>query len=375
MSRLEMIPFIDLRAQYATIRDDVQAAIARVLESGQFALGPEVAAFEEEFAAFCGVRHAIGVNSGTSALHLALIAAGVGPADEVITVPFTFVASVAAVGYTGARAVFVDVDPVSYTMDVRQVERVITVRTKAIIPVHLYGHPVDLDPLLELASRHRVTVIEDACQAHGATYKGRRVGSIGHFGCFSFYPTKILGAYGEGGLIVTGDDEQALALRMLRDWGQPQRYRHVRRGFNYRMDAVQGAVLRVKLRHLATWIDARRAVAARYDEWLEGAGVDVPAAMPYGRHVYTVYAIRCLQRDVLRDALRDAGVETGFHYPLPVHLEPAYGDLGYQKGDFPVAEQLAREVLSLPIYPELSERDQRRIVEVVHRTLPQRVGG
>jgi dTDP-4-amino-4,6-dideoxygalactose transaminase len=368
-----MIPFVDLRAQYATIRDDVQAAIARVLESGQFVLGPEVAAFEEEFAAFCGVPHAIGVNSGTSALHLALIAAGVGPADEVITVPFTFVASVAAVGYTGARAVFVDVDPVSYTMDVRQVERVITARTKAIIPVHLYGQPVDLDPLLELAARHRVTVIEDACQAHGVTYKGRRVGTIGHFGCFSFYPTKILGAYGEGGLIVTGDDEQARALRLLRDWGQQPRHRHVRRGFNYRLEAVQGAILRVKLQRLAAWIDARRACAARYDEWLAGVGVESPTAMPYGRHVYTVYAIRCQHRDMLREALGRAGVETAVHYPTPVHLEPAYGDLGYRQGDFPVAEQLAREVLSLPIYAELSERDQRRIVEVVHRAVPQRV--
>ncbi len=368
-----MIPFIDLRAQYATIRDDVQAAIARVLESGQFTLGPEVAAFEQEFAGFCGVRHAIGVNSGTSALHLALVATGVGPGDEVVTVPFTFVASVAAIGYTGARAVFVDVDPVSYTMDVGQVERAITARTKAIIPVHLYGQPADLDPLLEVAARHGVAVIEDACQAHGARYKGRRVGSFGRFGCYSFYPTKILGAYGEGGLIVTGDDEQALALRMLRDWGQQQRYRHVRRGFNYRMDAMQGAILRVKLQRLPAWIDARRAAAARYDEWLTGAGVENPAAMPYGHHVYTVYAMRCPHRDLLREALGDAGIETAIHYPTPVHLEPAYRDLGYQKGDFPVAEQLAAEVLSLPIYPELSECDQRQIADVVHRTSPQRV--
>jgi dTDP-4-amino-4,6-dideoxygalactose transaminase len=317
-------------------------------------LGSEVAAFEEEFAAYCGARYGVAVNSGTSALHLALIAAGVGTGDEVITVPFTFVATVAAICYTAARPVFVDIDSESYTIDVSRIEGVITERTKAILPVHLYGQPADLDPILAIARRKRLVVVEDAAQAHGAEYKGQRVGGIGDLGCFSFYPGKNLGAYGEGGMVVTNQAEYARTIRVLRDWGQERKYHHVLKGYNYRMEALQGAILRVKLCHLEAWTEARRAHAARYDELLAGSGVLTPRAMPYARHVYHVYGIRVREREALQQALQEDGIQTGIHYPTPVHLLPAYADLGYQEGDFPVAERVAAEELSLPMYAELS---------------------
>ena len=253
-----MIPFLDLKAQYRTIKSDIDAAVHKILDSGQYVLGEEVELFEREFAAFHAADHGVAVNTGTSALHLALLAAGVGDGDEVITVPFTFVATVAAIRYTGARPVFVDIDPVSFTMDVTQIESKITPRTKAIVPVHLYGHPADMDPILEIAARHGLTVIEDACQAHGAIYKNRPVGALGHAGCFSFYPGKNLGAYGEGGMVTTNDAGMQKTMRMLRDWGQEKKYYHVLKGFNYRMEGFQGAILRVKLRHLAAWSEARR---------------------------------------------------------------------------------------------------------------------
>jgi dTDP-4-amino-4,6-dideoxygalactose transaminase len=349
-----MIPFVDLKAQYRSIKAEIDAAVARVLDSGQFVLGSEVAAFEEEFAAYCGARYGVAVNSGTSALHLALIAAGVGTGDEVITVPFTFVATVAAICYTAARPVFVDIDSESYTIDVSRIEGVITERTKAILPVHLYGQPADLDPILAIARRKRLVVVEDAAQAHGAEYKGQRVGGIGDLGCFSFYPGKNLGAYGEGGMVVTNQAEYARTIRVLRDWGQERKYHHVLKGYNYRMEALQGAILRVKLCHLEAWTEARRAHAARYDELLAGSGVLTPRAMPYARHVYHVYGIRVREREALQQALQEDGIQTGIHYPTPVHLLPAYADLGYQEGDFPVAERVAAEELSLPMYAELS---------------------
>ena len=271
-----VIPFVDLKAQYASIKSEVNAAIQGVLDSCQFTLGSEVAAFEEEFAAYCQAKHGIGVNSGTSALHLALLAAGVGPGDEVITVPFTFVATVAAIHYTGARPVFVDIDPRSFTMDVKAIEAAITPRTKAILPVHLYGQPADMDPILEIAKRHGLVVIEDAAQAHGAEYKGRRAGSMGDMGCFSFYPGKNLGAYGEGGMVTTDNPEFARTIRMLRDWGAERKYEHVLKGYNYRLEGIQGAVLRVKLRHLEAWTEGRRAAAAHYDRLLAGSGVPTP---------------------------------------------------------------------------------------------------
>jgi dTDP-4-amino-4,6-dideoxygalactose transaminase len=294
------------------------------------------------------------VNSGTSALHLALLAAGVGPGDEVITIPFTFVATVSAIGYAGARAIFVDVDPVSFTMDPSQVEAAITPRTKAILPVHLYGQMAEMDAILAIGHRHGIPVIEDACQAHGAEYHGRRSGSMGLSGCFSFYPGKNLGAYGEGGIIVTSSDEQARKMRMLRDWGQEKRYHHVLKGFNYRMDGIQGAILRVKLRYLEGWTEARRSHARQYDALLAGSNLGVPAELPGRRHVYHIYAVRTTDRPSLERVLHAEGIHSGLHYPIPVHLQEAHRDLGYHKGDFPHSEAAADQVLSLPMFAELT---------------------
>lgn len=361
-----MIPFLDLKAQYASIKEEIDAAVLGVLASAQYVLGDEVAAFEREFAEYCGVRHAIAVNTGTSALHLALLAAGVGPGDEVITVPFTFVATASAICYTGARPVFVDVEPVTLTMDPASLEAAITPKTKAIVPVHLYGQMAEMDEIAAVAARYGLPVIEDACQAHGAEYKGRRAGSLGVSGCFSFYPGKNLGACGEGGIVVTGNDEHAARIRMLRDWGQEQRYHHVLKGFNYRMDGIQGAVLRVKLRHLEDWIAMRRAHAARYTAMLADArDIRRPAEVAGRRHVYHVYAVRTDDRAALQNRLQANGIQFGQHYPIPVHLQAAHADLGYRPGDFPVSEAAAREGLSLPIYPEMTVRQVESVVAAV----------
>jgi len=355
------IPLLNLKSQYQGIKPEIDAAISRVLESGQFVLGSEVAAFEEEFRTYCGAAECIALNSGTSALHLALLAAGIGIGDEVITVPFTFIASVAAVGYVGARAVLVDIDASSFNLDPDAIESVITARTRAILPVHLYGQPANMDPIMEVARRHGLLVIEDAAQAHGAKYKGRPVGGIGDLACFSFFPGKNLGAYGEGGAVTTNNAEFASKIRMLRDWGQDRKYHHVLRGFNYRMEALQGAILRAKLRHLEEWTEARRAVAARYDELLANSAVETPKEISGMRHVYHAYTLRSPDRDGLQSMLQAEGIQTGVHYPVPVHLQPAYGDLGYRRGAFPQAERAAERVLSLPVYPELSPQ---AIVEV-----------
>lgn len=360
-----MIPFVDLKAQYLSIKSEVDAAIQGVLESCQFTLGSEVAAFEEEFAAYCGAKHGIGVNTGTSALHLALLAADIGPGDEVITVPFTFVATVAAIHYTGATPVFVDVDPDTLTMDPAALEKAITPRTRAILPVHLHGQTAEMDAIVAIARRFGLLVVEDACQAHGAEYRGRRAGSLGDLACFSFYPGKNLGAYGEGGMVVTGDAALARKIRMLRDWGAEKRYHHVLKGYNYRLEGIQGAVLRVKLRHLEAWTEARRAAAARYDALLAGSGVPTPVALPHNRHVYHIYAIRTRERAAWQDALTAQGIQTGIHYPIPVHLLPAYADLGYEAGDFPHAERAADEVLSLPIFPELGAQQCETVARAV----------
>jgi len=349
-----VIPIIDLKAQYRTIKPEIDAAVAGVLDSAQFVLGPEVSAFEKEFAAYCGAAEAIGVSSGTSALHLALLAAGVGPGDEVITVPFTFIATAATIVYTGARPVFVDIEPESFNMAVDQVEAAITARTKAIVPVHLYGQPADMDPILEIARRRKLAVIEDAAQAHGAEYKGRRVGGLGDLGCFSFYPGKNLGGFGEGGAITTNNPAHARTLRLLRNWGAELKYQHVLKGYNYRLDALQAAILRVKLRHLEAWTEARRAHAAEYGTRLSSAGVRTPKEQPYSRHVYTTYTIRTARRDAVQQHLQESGIQTAVHYPIPIHLQPAYADLRYKPGDFPVSEQAAAEVLSLPMFPELT---------------------
>lgn len=362
-----MIPFLDLKAQYQSIKPEIDAAVLGVLGSTQYILGDEVAAFEREFAAFCNVKHAIAVNTGTSALHLALLAAGIGPGDEVITVPFTFVATVSAICYTGAKPVFVDIDPVTMCMDPTKLEAAITPRTKAIMPVHLYGQMADMDPIMEIAKRHNIPVIEDACQAHGAEYKGKRAGSIGLSAGFSFYPGKNLGACGEGGIIVTNDDKQMETMRMLRDWGQSERYHHVMKGFNYRMDGIQGAILRVKLRHLENWTESRRSRAKLYDAGLAGSTrVTPPTQVADRRHVYHVYAVRSPERDRIREELTKANIQSGLHYPIPVHLQKAHEDLGHKVGDFPVSEKAAAEVLSLPIFPEMTDEQVKTVADAVN---------
>lgn len=365
----DVIPFIDLQAQYDSIKDELQSAVNATLASGQFVLGSELAAFEEEFAAYVGAKFGIGVNSGTSALHLALLAAGVGRGDEVITVSCTFVATAAAVDYTGARPVFVDVDPVTLTMDPGQVEAAITDRTKAILPVHLHGQAADLDPIMEIARRRGLRVIEDAAQAHGAEYKGRRVGSIGDLGCFSFYPGKNLGACGEAGMVVTDDPELARVIRMLRHWGEESKYHHVLKGFNYRMENLQAAILRVKLRHLDSWTAARRRHAAQYDELLAHAGVQTPVEMPYARHVYHIYAVRTPKRDLLQQVLHARGVQTSIHYPIPVHLQKAYAEFGGRAGDLPVTERAAAQLLSLPMFAELQPSQVEAVCAAVREGL------
>ena len=362
-----MIPFVDLPAQYQAIKPEIDDAVLRVLDRAQFVLGPEVAAFEREFAAYCATTDAVAVNSGTSALHLALLAAGVGPGDEVITVPFTFVATVATIEYTGATPVLVDVDPIHLTMDPAAVEARISPRTRAIVPVHLYGQAADMDPILVLARARGLVVIEDAAQAHGAEYHGRRCGSMGDIGAFSFYPGKNLGACGEGGAAVTSHPKYARTMRMLRDWGAEKKYEHRFKGFNYRMEALQGAILRVKLRHLEAWTEARRSRAALYNRLLSSAPIDRPGVRPGARHVYHVYTVRVQaeQRARVAEALASQGIQTGIHYPVPVHLQPAYADLGHSPGAFPESERAAREVLSLPIYPELTEAQVATVADAM----------
>jgi dTDP-4-amino-4,6-dideoxygalactose transaminase len=362
-----MIPFVDLKAQYFSIKEEIDRAVIGVLESTQFVLGKEVAAFEELFGAYTQASHTIGVNSGTSALHLALLAAGVGAGDEVITTPHTFIATVSAIDYARATPVFVDIDPVSFTIDPAQIAAKITPRTKAILPVHLYGQPADMDPIMAIAKKHGLVVIEDAAQAHGAEYKGRRCGSIGDLGCFSFYPGKNLGAYGEGGAVTTNNPELARTVRALRDWGAERKYYHDLKGFNYRLEGVQGAVLRVKMAYIEQWTEARRAVATSYDAGLSALGVRIPTALPDRRHVYHVYAVRDVERDALQAFLRDHEVATGIHYPIPVHLQRCFAELGYQEGDFPHAEAAAREVLSLPMFPELTPAQQDVVVAAMQQ--------
>jgi dTDP-4-amino-4,6-dideoxygalactose transaminase len=367
-----LIPFVDLRAQYRAIGPEVMDAARQVLESGDYVLGPEVASFEEEFAAYCQSRHAICVNTGTSALHLALLALGVGRGDEVVTVPFTFIATVAAIGYTEAEPVFVDVEPRTLTMDPERLEAVISERTRAIIPVHLYGQTADMKPILEIARRHGVAVVEDACQAHGAEQGGRRAGSMADIGCFSFYPGKNLGAYGEGGAVTTDDAELARRIRLLRDWGAENKYVHTVKGFNYRLPELQAAMLRVKLRRLEEWTEARRAHARLYDRLLSGK-VQTPVEGPGNRHAYHLYAVRVSDREAVRRELDAAEIQTGIHYPVPVHLQPAWSALGYRRGQFPVSESAASEVLSLPMYPELGDDAITEVAESLARARTLRI--
>jgi dTDP-4-amino-4,6-dideoxygalactose transaminase len=350
------VPFLDLHTQYETIRDEVASAIQQVLDSSAFVGGPFVERFEDEFAGFCGCRYAVGVSSGTSALWMTLLSLGVGPGDEVITVPNTFIATAEAISMCGARPVFVDVEEQSYTMNTALLEKAVTSKTKAIIPVHLFGQPADMDKIIEFAERHKLPVIEDACQAHGSLYKGRPVGSIGIAGCFSFYPGKNLGAYGEAGSVVTSDSGLAEKIRMLRDHGQTRKYYHAMIGWNGRMDGIQGAVLSVKLKYLSGWNDARRGHAALYDSLLAGLkGITLPREMDYARHVYHIYAVRTKNRAALESFLAGKGIACLIHYPLPIHLQDAYRSFGLESGNFPIAEKYAGELLSLPMYPELAE--------------------
>jgi len=350
------VPFLDLAAQHQPIREQLDAAIRDVIDKNAFAGGPFVAAFEDAFAQFCGCNHAIGVSNGTDALWLSLLALGVGPGDEVITVPSTFMATAEAISYCGAQPKFVDIEEQTYTMDPALIERAITRRTKAIIPVHLFGQCADMDPILEVANRHGIPVVEDACQAHGADYKGRKTGTLGVLGCFSFYPGKNLGALGEAGAVTTNHKELASTIQVLRDHGQHKKYYHSRVGWNARMDGIQGAVLSVKLKHLDVNNIRRHAHALLYDHLLAGTEeIITPFESPHNRHVYHIYAVRVRERNQILQAMADRGISCAIHYPVPVHLQEAYRFLGCDEGSFPVAELCAHEFLSLPMFPELTK--------------------
>ncbi len=377
------IPLVDLKSQYEEIKDEIQEAINRVLDNTAFILGEEVIKFEEEFARYCGTKYGIGTSSGTSALHLALLALGIEEGDEVITTPYTFTATVETIIHCGAKPVFIDINPRNYNIDVKKIEAKITKKTKAIIPVHLYGQPVDLDPILKLAQKYNLKVIEDAAQAHGAEYngalrlprfclttdKGRRVGSMGDVGCFSFYPGKNLGAYGDGGMVVTNDEEIDNKIKCLRDHGRREKYEHQMIGYNYRLDGLQAAILRVKLKYLDEWNEKRRKNTSIYNELLKDLDVVTPYEEEYARHVYHLYVVRIKERDKVYKFLQEKDIACGIHYPLPLHLQRAYHHLEYKEGDFPVAEECAKEVISLPIYPELKKDQIKYVAETLKEGL------
>jgi dTDP-4-amino-4,6-dideoxygalactose transaminase len=361
----EPVPYLDLPAQMRGIRRDIDAAIARTLDNCTFCLGPDVMQFEKDFARYIGMEHCIAFNSGTSALHVAMLLLNVGRGDEVITTPYTFVATSWAISYVGAKPVYVDIDEATFNLNPELVERAITPRTRAILPVHLYGHPAELDPLLAIAGRHNLPLVEDAAQAHGARYKGRLAGTFGVMSCFSFYPGKNLGAYGEGGGLLTNDAALAARARSLREHGSTERYHHDEVGFNYRMEGIQGAVLGVKLKHLDHWTSERRRVARRYHELLADTPLQLPREADYAESAYHLYVVRHPRRDELKKHLDASRVGCALHYPLPLHLQKCYDSLGHKPGDFPVAEKAARECLSLPIYPELTDAQIRRVADVI----------
>ena len=360
-----MIPILDLKAQYESIKDEINAAIAEVLESTQFILGPAVRELEQRVAAYCGCKYGVGVASGTDALRLTLAALGIGPGDEVITTPFTFIATANTISHCGARPVFVDIDPRTFNIDPAAIEAAITEHTKAILPVHLYGQPADMDPIMELAEAHGLCVIEDAAQAIGAHYKERQVGSIGHAACLSFYPTKNLGAYGDGGMVVTNDATLADKIDILRRQGGKKKYHAQVLGFNSRLDSLQAAILGVKLKYLDKWNEARRRVARRYNELLAGLPVTTPHESSDAYHVYHQYTIRAPQRDALAAYLKERGIGTMVYYPVPLHLQGLYASLGYGEGSLSVSEAASREVLSLPMYPEMTEEQQMMVAEAI----------
>ncbi|HID87181.1 MAG TPA: DegT/DnrJ/EryC1/StrS family aminotransferase [Anaerolineae bacterium] len=372
MRRFLEIPAEDLTRQYQQVKYEIWAAMETVLPTGKYTLGPTLRAFEGEFAAYCGVRYCLGIANGTEALHLALAALDIGPGDEVITVANTYVATAFAVSYVGATPVFVDIDPVTYTIDPSKVEEKITDRTRAIIPVHHYGHPADMDPILEIARQYGLTVIEDAAQSHGALYKGRKTGSLADMGCFSFYPSKNLGCYGDGGGITLNDPELYDKLQVLRYMGQHVKHIHEIIGFQQRLDPLQAAILRVKLRHLETWNEDRRRWAALYNELLADLPVVLPMEKEFAKHVYYMYTIRCQERDALRDWLTARGIETQIIYPIPVPLQKAYQHLGYKEEDIPIAAQYAKELLCLPMFPELREEEVRAVAEAVREFFASR---
>ena len=362
---MDRVRYLDLQAQYDSIRTEVLSALEEICESSRFAQGPATSNFEAQFGSYCGVDHCVSVNSGTSALHLALRCLNVGPGDEVVTVAMTFIATAWAISYIGAKPVFVDIHPVRRTMDPDQLEAAITPHTKAIIPVHLYGMPAEMDRIMAIAERHGLPVIEDAAQAHGAKYRGKRVGQFGRIACFSFYPSKNLGAYGEGGALITNDASIAHRARSLRDHAQSQKYFHDEIGYNYRMDSFQAAVLSIKLKHLDVWNAARVERARSYRKLLEGSSYKMPANVSDSECVWHCYVIETAERDRVRSALQDAGIQTAVHYPLPVHLQKAYAHLGYGPGDLPVTEALCEHCLSLPIYPELSKEKISRVTSIL----------
>jgi dTDP-4-amino-4,6-dideoxygalactose transaminase len=362
---IQPVPYLDLPAQMRPLRKELDAVIAKTLDNCSFCLGPDVVQFERDFAAHCHAKHAVAFNSGTSALHVAMMLLGVGPGDEVITTPTTFVATSWAISYVGAKPVYVDIDDQTFTLDATKIARAITPRTKAVLPVHLYGHPVDLDPILEICRAHKIPLVEDAAQSHGAKYKGRVVGTFGAISCYSFYPGKNLGACGEGGALVTNDDAFAARAKSLREHGSSVRYYHDEVGFNYRMEGIQGAVLGVKLKHLDDWTKGRRRVAARYHELLKDTPLQLPVEANWAESVYHLYVVRHPRRDDLKKHLEANKIGCALHYPLPLHLQKCYAPLGYKPGDFPIAEKAARECISLPIYPELTEEQIFRVVSVI----------
>lgn len=359
------IPLVNLKKQYAPLKNEILSGIEHVFEGMQLFLGENVQALEKEFAQYCQAQYGIGVSDGTAALQIILRAMDIGPGDEVITISHTFIATAEAIMLVGAKPVFIDIDPVTFLMDVTQIEAKITPHTKAILPVHLYGQMVDMDPLLEIASKYNLRVIEDACQAHGAEYKGRRAGSLGDAAAFSFYYSKNLGAYGEGGFVATNDSEVARKVRMIRDHGSERRYYHDMIGLNGRLDEIQAVVLRAKLPHLNGWNESRRSNAALYKELLQGSAVVTPTESAYNRHIYHLYVLRAPKRDELQAWLKNQGIFTGIHYPVPIHLQPAMKSLGYKVGDLPITEQAVTEILSLPMFAELTDEEVKTVVDAV----------
>jgi dTDP-4-amino-4,6-dideoxygalactose transaminase len=361
------VPFVDLKAQHQPIRDELDQAIRNVMDRCDFALGEDVVRFEEEFAAYCGTRYAVGVDSGLSALELGLRAYGVGPGDEVIVPAHTFIATAAAVTFAGAQPVLVEVDPSTYNINVEHIEATITPRTRAIIPVHLYGLPTEMDTIMKIARAHDLIVIEDACQAHGALYKHKRAGSLGHAGAFSFYPAKNLGGFGDGGMLVTDDAQVAEQIRAMRNCGQREKYRHEFAPFNHRLDTIQAAILRVKLRYLDDWNEARRKAAAWYNQLLVNSGVVTPVEDKASVHVYHLYVVRTYHRDALQAYLRDQGIGTAIHYPIPIHLQPYYAEDNFDRGLFPTTEEICDEILSLPMFPTITREQVQYIAEHVNK--------